>query len=161
MTPDTLIPVKVELEKTMFKDMTVLFIHDTAKTNEAIKDVLGKGYGELMQFIQSNQLQPLKFMAWYYAMQAPWPTDIAIETNKAPGQLSGRIQTRIQRGGEVIIAHMWGPYDQVGQAYVQIENWLKANSRKAKSSPFEVYINDPSSVTSPSEIQTDIYQPLE
>jgi len=153
--------VKVELEKTSFQDMPVLYINDTAFSTDKLKDVLGKGYGELMQFIQTNKLQPQKFMAWYYSMQPPWPMDIAVQTTSIPGQLSGRIQSRIQKGGEVIIAHMWGPYDQVGKAYIKIEKWLKENKRKAKGNPFEVYINDPNTVKNQSEIQTDIYQPIE
>ncbi|MGZ8518270.1 MAG: GyrI-like domain-containing protein, partial [Chitinophagaceae bacterium] len=64
-------------------------------------------------------------------------------------------------GGDVLIAHTWGPYDQVGQAYLKIENWLKENNRKPKGNPFEVYLNDPAAVKSPSEIRTDVYQPLE
>lgn len=158
---DTIVPVKVQLEKTSFKDMSVLFINDTAATTEIIKDVLGKAYGELMQFIQQNKLQPQKFMAWYYSMQPPWPMDVAVETVSIPAKLSGRIQSRIQKGGDVLIAHMWGPYDQVGNAYVKIESWLKENKRKARGNPFEVYLNDPSALKSPSEIRTDIYQPIE
>lgn len=161
MTQDTLTPVKVELEKTSVTDMQVLFIKDTAPDNEAIKDILGKGYGELMQFIQTNQLKPVKFMTWYYAMQPPWPVDIAVETDKIPAELKGRIQSRIQPGSEVIIAHMWGPYDKVEEAYIHIFNWMKRNNRKAKGAPFEVYLNDPVSVKSPMEIRTDVYQPLE
>jgi effector-binding domain-containing protein len=87
--------------------------------------------------------------------------DIAIETDRVPAQLGGRIQSRIQPGGEVLIAHMWGPYGQAGQAYGQIENWLKENKRKPKGSPFEVYVNDPNIAKNPSEIQTDICQPIE
>ncbi|MGZ8541901.1 MAG: GyrI-like domain-containing protein [Chitinophagaceae bacterium] len=161
MPQDTVIPVKVVLEKTTFEEMSVLFIKDTAPTTEAVKDVLGKGYGELMQYIQGNKLQPRKFMAWYYAMQPPWPIDVAVETGKIPSQLSGRIQSRVLPGGDVLIAHTWGPYDQVGQAYLKIENWLKENNRKPKGNPFEVYLNDPAAVKSPSEIRTDVYQPLE
>jgi effector-binding domain-containing protein len=156
--PDT---VKIELQKTSFNDMPVLFIKDTAVSTEKMKDVFGKDYGELMQFITNNKLQPLKFMAWYRSVKAPWFVDVAVQTDRVPNELSGRIQSRIQKGGEVLIAHMWGPYDQVGQAYAKIENWLKENNRKAKGNPFEVYINDPSSVKSPSEIQTDVYQPIE
>jgi len=161
MQHDTLVPVKIQLEKTAFNDMQVLFINDTAATTAAISDKSGKAYGELMQFIQENKLQPQKFMAWYYAMQPPWPMDIAVETNSIPAQMSGRIQSKTQPGGNVIIAHMWGPYNQVGQAYHKIESWLKETKYKAKGKPFEVYLNDPSTVKSPFEIQTDIYQPIE
>lgn len=158
---DTIIPVKVQLEKTTFRDMSVLYINDTAAVTETIKDILGKAYGELMQFIQQNKLQPQKFMAWYYSTQPPWSMDVAVEIITIPPKLSGRVQSRIQKGGDVLIAHMWGPYDQVSNAYVKIENWLKENKRKAKGNPFEVYLNDPSAVKNPSEIRTDIYQPIE
>jgi effector-binding domain-containing protein len=153
--------IKVVLEKTSFKDMTVLYITDTAQTTAAISEVLGKAYGELMQCTKENKLLPIKFMAWYYSVEPPWQMDIAVETGKMPAQPGGRIKSRIQQGGEVLIAHMWGPYDKVGQAYLKIQNWMKENKRKGKGSPFEVYLNDPSAVKSPSEIRTDIYQPIE
>jgi effector-binding domain-containing protein len=155
------VPVKIQLEQTTMNDMTILFIPDTAKTNEAIEGVFSKDYGELMQYIQQNKLQPFKFIAWYYTAKAPWLMDVAVEITQAPAELSGRIQSRTQKGGEVLIAHMWGPYDQVGQAYTQIQTWLKENKREAREAPFEVYINDPSAVKDASEIQTDIYQPIE
>jgi effector-binding domain-containing protein len=158
---DTIIPVKVQLEKTSIKTMFILFVKDTAETNESLKDIFGKDYGELMQCINQNKLHPLKFMAWYYSVQPPWIIDVAVETSTMPAQLSGRIMSREQEGGDVVIAHVWGPYDQVGQAYMQIEKWLKENNRKAKANPFEVYLNDPSMVKDASEIQTDIYQPIE
>ncbi|MCF3108716.1 GyrI-like domain-containing protein [Niabella sp. CC-SYL272] len=157
---DTIVP-KIALEKTVIKDMNVVYISDTANTTEDIHDVLGGGYVELIHFIQANKLQPVKFIAWYYAMQPPWPVDVAVETNREPTQLSGRIKFRKVPRGEVIIAHTYGPYGQVGQAYMQIEKWLKENNRKAKSAPFEVYVNDPDLVKSPEEIQTDVYQPVE
>jgi effector-binding domain-containing protein len=155
------IPVKITLDKTAFNDMNILFITDTAATTDGIKDVLGKAYGEIMQFVQQNQLQPLKFMAWYGSVQPPWIMNVAVEIDKIPEAATGRIHYKVQPGGEVLIAHILGPYDQVGQAYSAIGKWMNENHRQAKSAPFEVYINDPASVKDPSEIQTDVYQPLE
>lgn len=155
------IPVKITLDKTAFNDMNILFITDTAATTDGIKDVLGKAYGEIMQFVQQNQLQPLKFMAWYGSVRPPWIMNVAVEVNKIPEAVNGRIHSKVQPGGEVLIAHILGPYDQVGQAYSAIGKWMNENARKAKSAPFEVYINDPATVKDPSEIQTDVYQPLE
>ncbi len=90
----------------------------------------------------------------------PWEIEVAIETESLNAHLSGRIQSRIVTGGEVIIAHMHGPYDQVSKAYEKIQTWLKENNRNARGYPFEVYVNDPSMVSSQAEIQTDIYQPI-
>jgi effector-binding domain-containing protein len=158
---DTVVPVKIQLEQTTMNDMFVLFIRDTAATTESMKDLFNKDYGELMQFVQQNNLQPRKFMAWYYSMQAPWPIDVAVETNQLPATLTGRIQSRTEKGGAVLIAHIRGPYDQVGQAYAAIQKSLGENHLKSKSAPFEVYITDPATAKDPSEIQTDVYQPVE
>jgi effector-binding domain-containing protein len=153
--------VKIEIEQTAITDMKILFITDTAITTSNIKDVWGKGYEEIMLFIHQNGLEPKKFLAWYKTYQQPWLMDVAAEVNEIPQELSGRIHSKVIPGGEVVIAHMWGPYNQVGKAYSAIEQWLKTNNRKAKSAPFEVYVNDPNTVKSPAEIQTDIYQPIE
>ncbi|MBS1524772.1 MAG: GyrI-like domain-containing protein [Bacteroidetes bacterium] len=141
--------------------MPVLFITDTAATNEAMAGVFGKDYGELMQFVQRHQLQAMKFVAFYRTTHQPWLIDVAVEVNQMPAELNGRIQSRVQKGGKVMIAHIWGPYNQVGKAYLEIQKWLKENNQKAREAPFEVYVNDPSAVKDPSKIQTDVYQPIE
>lgn len=155
------VPVKIQVEKTSFNDMAILFISDTAKQTQDIGSVFSKGYSELMKYTQENQLKSKKFLAWYYSVQPPWIMDIAVETDKLPSELRGRIKSRIEKGGEVLIAHMRGPYSELSQAYIQIENWLKQNNRIARGNPFEVYLNDPFTVKDPSQIQTDIYQPLQ
>jgi len=158
---DTVAPVKIQLEKTSFDDMFILFIPDTATQTQEIGPTFNNGYGELMRFVQQNHLTPKKFLAWYYSTQQPWIMDIAVETDKIPSELTGRISSRIEKGGEVLIAHMWGPYSELSRAYTQIKNWLNENSRTARGNPFEVYLNDPSIAKDPSEIKTDIYQPLQ
>ena len=160
MKQKTKIPVKIELEKTNFRDMRVLYIKDKAPTTEAIKDILAKGYDELMKYVKGHGLKTTKFMAWYNSMKPPWDIEVAIETESLNAQLSGRILSRIVTGGEVVIAHMRGPYDQVGHAYEMIQNWLKENNHKARGNPFEVYIYDPAKVKTAAEIQTEIYQPI-
>ena len=161
LQPDTVAPVKIQLEKTSFNDMTILFISDTARQIQNIGSAFSKGYGELIKYAQENQLKLKKFLAWYYSVQSPWIMDIAVEIDKLPSGLRGRIKSRTEKGGEVLIAHMRGPYSELGQAYIQIENWLKQNNRIARGNPFEVYLNDPYNVKDPSAIQTDIYQPLQ
>lgn len=158
---DTVVPVKIQLEKTRFNDMAILFVSDTAKLTGDIGSAFSKGYSELMKFAQESGLKPEKFLAWYYSAQPPWTMDIAVETDKLPSALQGRIQSRTEKGGEVLIAHMWGPYSELRQAYVQIQIWLKQNNRIPRGHPFEVYLNDPFTAKDPSEIRTDIYQPLQ
>lgn len=158
---DTTVPVKIHLEKTSFDDMIILFISDTANETQEIGTIFNNDYAELMRFVRENQLAPKRFLAWYYSVRSPWIMDVAVETDRLPSELKGRVKSRIEKGGEVFIAHMLGPYSELGKAYTQIENWLNQNKRLAKGKPFEVYLNDPFTVKDPSEIQTDIYQPLQ
>jgi effector-binding domain-containing protein len=158
---DTTVPVKIQLEKTSFDDMVILFISDTAKQTQEIGTIFNNDYSELMRFARENQLRPKKFLAWYYSTQPPWTMDVAVETDKMPSELKTPIKSRVEKGGEVVIAHMRGPYSELSKAYSQIDNWLKQNKRTARGNPFEVYLNDPITVKDPSEIQTDIYQPLQ
>ena len=158
---DTAKPAKVQLEQTTIPPMFLLFIRDTAVTTESMNDIFNNDYGELMQFIQQNGLKPLKFISWYYSTQPPWAMDVAVETDQLPETVSGRIQARTQEGGPVLIAHIWGAYEQVGQAYLAIQKSLSEKNLKARAAPFEVYVTDPSTAKDPSEIQTDVYQPIE
>jgi len=158
---DTVIPIKVQLEKTSFNDIAILFISDTARQTADLESIFSKGYSELMKYARENHLKTRKFLGWYYTVESPWIMDIALETDKLPSELTGRIKSRIEKGGEVLIAHMWGPYSQLSQAYIQIQNWLQQNKRIARGIPFEIYLNDPMTVKDPLEIQTDIYQPLQ
>ena len=103
---DTITPVKIQLEKTSFKDLSILFISDTAEQLKDMGPVLSKGYGELMKYAQENQLKQKKMLAWYYSVQAPWKMDIAIETDKLPAEISGRVKSRVEKGGEVLIPHV-------------------------------------------------------
>jgi len=158
---DTVAPVKIQLEKTSVDSMVILFISDTANETREIPTIFNKDYGEIMRLSRVNNLTTKKFLAWYYSTQPPWKVDVALEIERIPSELKGRINSRIEKGGEVLIAHVWGPYSELSKAYVEIGSWLKQSKRTARGTPFEVYLNDPSIVKDPSEIRTDIYQLLQ
>ena len=147
------IAVKVNLTP-----MQVLFIHDTAMTAADISGVLNKGYGELFMFIYQQKLQPVKIMSFYHSSQPPFVMDAAIEVNKGPGTLAGRIKTKRIKGGNAVVVHYRGPYDQIGNAYTVIGNWLTKNNKQAVEPPFEVYLNDLVTVKDPKLLRTDVYQ---
>ena len=158
MKQDTIVQPRIEMELTRIDEMQILFIPDTALSTAALADVLGKAYGEIMQCAGQNKLQPKRFMAWYHTQRPPWIVDVAVEMDRIPNQVTGRIRSRIQKGGQVVIAHMWGPYEKLSAAYEAIGDWLKRNEKIARDKPFEVYLNDPKTVSDPSEIRTDVYQ---
>jgi effector-binding domain-containing protein len=155
------IPVKIELEKTSFMNINIHCITDTTVTTADIQSVFGKGDGGIMQFVQQNKLQTLKFMTKYHTCQPPGTMDIAVEVNGLPRKPGAHIRSQIQAGGEVMIVHTWGTYYEAGHAYTAMENWLKKSNRKAKDAPFEVYLNDSGTVEDRSEIIADVYHPVE
>ncbi|MDP4216556.1 MAG: GyrI-like domain-containing protein, partial [Bacteroidota bacterium] len=84
--------------------------------------------------------------------------DAAVEVDKRPDQLTGRVKWIALRSGNAIVAHYQGPYDQIGPAYTALFNRLKQQNKMADGPPFEVYLNDPMSVKDPFDLRTDVYQ---
>jgi effector-binding domain-containing protein len=155
---DTIEKPSFMAKKINLTPMQVLFIHDTAMTAADISGVLNKGYGELFTFIYQQKLQPVKIMSFYHSSHPPFVMDAAIEVNKIPAKLTGRINTKKIKGGNAVVVHYQGTYDQIGIAYTVISNWLTKNNKKAVEPPFEVYLNDLVTVKDPKLLRTDVYQ---
>jgi effector-binding domain-containing protein len=158
MSTDTIRKPVITLEETILSPMHILTIPDTAKSMEEIGLLIGKDYGELFAFINQQQLQPGKVLAFYYSSEVPFVMDVAVEVNKLPQQLTGRIKAKEIEGGKAIVAHYQGPYEQIAMAYAELNNWIKKNNKEQVGLPFESYLNDPYSVKDPWELRTDIYQ---
>lgn len=156
---DTAKKPTVTLQDTLLYSMVILTIRDTAASQKNLSGVFSKDYRELFTYIHQNGLRPGKIMARYYSYQPSFILDVAVEVDKLPTMTKGRIKIDMANGGNAIIAHYKGPYDQIGMAYVAIENWLKERNKIADGRPFEVYLNDPAMVQDPTELLTDVYQP--
>jgi effector-binding domain-containing protein len=146
------------ISRITMQPMHLIYIIDTAVTIESFSSKMGKGYGVLFTLIGQQQLKPGKIMAIYHTMAAPWIFDIAVEVDKAPGQLTGGVKFKTTDGGDAIVVHYKGPYEQIEKAYLQIEDWLKKNNKQKAGSPIEVYLNDPVTVKDKNELLTDVYQ---
>ena len=145
------------LEKTILNPMTIIFISDTSNIT-GISKVFQSAYAELFGFISQNGLIPGKVMAFYYNYNDPIALESAVEVNKIPAMLSGRIRTRKIEGGDALVIHYTGPYEEMESPYGAINKWLKDNNKQAFGLAFEVYLNDPSMVKDKYELKTDIYQ---
>jgi effector-binding domain-containing protein len=148
------------LEQLMLQPMNVLFIGDTTDM-AGLSKVIQSGYGELFAFINQNGLKPGKVMAFYHSYANPISLEVAVEVDHVPSVLSGRIQSKIVAGGEALVAHYTGPYEEMEIPYNAVANWLKDNNKQANGMPFEVYLNSPDTVKDKSELKTDVYQFLQ
>jgi effector-binding domain-containing protein len=149
----------VSVEKLVLAPMTILYIRDTARLDE-ISIVFGKDYPELFQLIGTNGLRPGKVMAFYHQYSDPIVLEVAVEVDKVPSNLSGRVMTRTIRGGDALVAHYKGPYERMDMPYNAITQWLKDNGKQPDGLPFEAYLNDPNCVKNKYELLTDVYQLL-
>lgn len=157
--PDTTKLPKMVVEEITVQPMVALVIKDTAATMADVGPVLGKDYSEIQSFMQSNGLQFAgQPMAWYFSQPPPFILEAGIPVNKKPAAGEGRISIREVSRAKAVAVHFWGPYEQIPQAYAKISDWLKKNKKKPNGAVFEIYVTDPSTVSDPYQVQTDIIQ---
>lgn len=147
-----------EISRITMQSIKVIYIVDSVISTDSFSEKMGKGYSRLFTLIGQQQLKPGKVMAVYNTITPPYIFDIAVEVDKEPGQLPGNIQFKTIDGGDAVVVHYKGAYEQIEKAYLQIEEWLKKNNKQRAGPPIEVYLNDPATVKDKNELLTDVYQ---
>jgi effector-binding domain-containing protein len=150
----------IVLETVLLKPMTVLYINDTTAISKQSKTIK-KDYEVLLHFINKHALKAGKIMAFYLNFENPLSLEAAIEVDKLPAELSEDIHSKRMEGGNAVVAHYTGPYQEMGIAYNAITRMMDDNRKQPKGLPFEVYLNEAASVKNVHELKTDIYQLLQ
>lgn len=149
------------LERQLRPAMLVLTIMDTAQTTGDIGPKLQKAYGEMGAFMKAaglNMQGPP--MSWYYSAGDPFIIEPALIVDKMPANTAGRIHMRKVSATNAVIVHYFGPYELSSLAYTKISAFLKQNNLVAKSAPYEMYVDDPTTKKTMFEVRTDIVQPI-
>lgn len=158
MTDTAKKPVMV-VEEITIQPMIVLAIRDTANTMAEIGPSLGKNYGAIGAFMGQNGLQMAGApLAWYHTEKEPFILEAGIPVDKKPAASHPDIQVKEVRAANAVVVHFWGPYELTPQGYEKIREWLKKNNKKAAGPPFDQYVTDPTTVTDPYQVQTNIIQ---
>jgi AraC family transcriptional regulator len=63
-------------------------------------------------------------------------------------------------GGPVAATMHVGSYDKLHDAYVAIEEWMKAEGFAAGGAPWEAYVTDPADYPDPADWKTEVFWPL-
>ena len=63
-------------------------------------------------------------------------------------------------GGEAAVLIHRGSYDSLSGAYDGLHDWIHAQGRDEGSGPWESYVDDPSEVSDPSQLRTEVVWPL-
>jgi effector-binding domain-containing protein len=98
--------------------------------------------------------------AQYYAV-TPAAVDVeVIMPVAAPVGASGRVHPVEVNGGPAVQVLHSGPYEALADAYGAVDRWLREHRAKPAGPPREVYLNNPSDVSVPSEYRTLVVQPI-
>lgn len=157
MLQETINKPNLVLEKVLLEPFNVLMIRDTTGI-AALSKVFEADYHEIFSFINKNDLKAGKVMAFYLDYEDPVTLEAGVEVDRIPEHLSGRIESKFVAGGEAVVAHYTGPYEEMEMPYNEIKKWLKENNKEPRDLPFEAYLNDPSQIKDKYELKTDIYQ---
>jgi effector-binding domain-containing protein len=151
-----------KIEEKIMPEQTVLLIRDSAgpKTYER---VLGKGFGEIMQFTKANKIQctgpPFAIYLKYDTVTMFSVMDMGIPVEKAD-KGKGRIRVEKVPAGNAVVAYYFGPYDKTGTAYNALHQYCKEAGKVSTGGPREVYITDPMTEKDPMKVETDIVFPV-
>ena len=63
-------------------------------------------------------------------------------------------------GGEAAVLVHRGPYDTLSGAYDQLHDWIHSQGRDEGPGPWESYVDDPSEVSDPSQLRTEVVWPF-
>ena len=158
-------PPIINITDTLSVKRLVLCMKDSAANFDRISLKLGQIYGvKLATVIKKNNLkvtgQP---MAWYKARKAPYFFEAGIPVDKRPRKLPANAFIKEIGVDSVIIAHFYGGYDLLPQAYEALTDIIKDRKLTLKAKPYEIYTDDPidkdGKLKDPYKVQTDVVFP--
>ncbi|MEO6731118.1 MAG: GyrI-like domain-containing protein [Ferruginibacter sp.] len=152
----------INIGDTLSVKQIVLTMKDSAATMDRIGTKLGEIYGvKLAAVIKKNNLKTTGApMAWYKGTKAPYFFEAGIPVDKKPAKLPAGMYVKQTGIDSIVVAHFYGPYDMLPQAYDALNEWVKDRKKKIKGAPYEVYVDDPLDSTGkpkdPYKVRTDV-----
>ena len=152
----------INISDTVSIKRTILCTKDSAATFERIGTKLGEMYMvKLGAVIKKNGIkvtgQP---MAWYTTNKAPYFFEAGIPVNKKPTKITSSLFIKEVGVDSVTVAHFYGPYNLLPQAYDALKNWMIEHKKKLYGTPYEIYVSDPvdkeGHLIDPYKVQTDV-----
>ncbi len=125
-----------------------------------ISQNMGLALGKVAAFIKSHQISSAgNSLSVYYSHDETKMTFragfivSAEDVQKAEGDVLG---DRIPAGRVLNFIHR-GPYSKLRDSYTDMMNYLESRSLVVAAPTAEIYLNDPGTVASEDELETDIY----
>jgi effector-binding domain-containing protein len=151
-----------KIDETMLESQVALTILDSAGPN-TYSMVMGRAYGEIMSFIQSNKL---KCTGAPFAVTIKWDSvtmkstmEMGIPVEQARNG-KNRIRVKNYPAQKVVLVHYFGAYEKIGPTYRILEQYLKENDKVISGSPWEIYITDQMTEKDTAKWETSIAFPV-
>jgi effector-binding domain-containing protein len=155
----------IEISVIEVEPMTVAYVSSSCSfEHEAIAEALAAAYGEVMQYLGRNRLQPAgQPLAITVAhTRERWDFQACIPISAMPRRapaVGANVQIGEIQGGRVVKATHVGPYETLGQTYVKLEAYFAAHGLVEGERPWEQYVSDPGD-TEETKLITDVYYPI-
>ncbi|MFZ4523291.1 MAG: SRPBCC family protein [Bacteroidales bacterium] len=136
-----------KMEEITMEAQTALTIRDSAGP-ATYSMVMGRGYGEIFTFIQSNKLKtkgaPFSIAITWDSVTMKSTMDLGMAVESAE-KGKGRIRVQHYPEQKVVQAHYFGSYEKIGHTYHILEQYIRENEKQIAGNPMEIYITDPMS----------------
>ncbi len=158
-------PAIINITDTLSSKQVIMYMKDSAATIERLQLKLGEIWTvKLGAVVQKNKIKTIGHpTAWYKTNKAPYFFEAGIPVDKKPAKFPANVFIREISADSVTVAHFYGSYDLLPQAYEAINDWMKGHKKKLDGKPYEVYIDDPmdkdGKMKDPYKVQTDIIYP--
>jgi len=132
----------------------------SVKTRAAVQDlpkIIGESYGKIMSYLTELGEYPsdAPFVGYFNMDMNDLDLEIGFPVAKNLDGKNEIISSEIPEGKYVTCRHI-GSYENFEKTYTAIMAWMSANNYEMSGKSYEVYLNDPSTV-SPDELLTDIF----
>ena len=155
-------PPIINITDTVSVKRIVLCMKDSAATFDRISLKLAEIYGfKLAAIIKKTKMKTAgPSMAWYKTQKAPYYFEAGIPVEKKLGKLPSNVFIKEIGSDSVTVAHFYGPYDLLPEAYDALKDIMKDRKKKAKEKIYEIYVGDPmdknGKMIDPYKVQTDV-----
>jgi effector-binding domain-containing protein len=155
-------PPIINITDTVSVKQTILCMKDSAASFERISLKLGAIYGAKLGAVLKKTGMKMAGppMAWYRTQKAPYYFEAGIPVDKKQGKIPANCYFKQTGTDSVTVAHFYGPYDLLPDAYDALKDLMKDRKKKAKEPVYEIYVGDPvdkdGKMKDPYKVQTDV-----
>ncbi len=158
-------PPIINITDTLSTKQVIVYMKDSAATPERLQRKIAEILNmKLDAAIKKNKLKTTgRPIAWYKSSKAPYFFELGLPVDKKPAKVPSNIFVRETGVDSVTVAHFYGTYDMLPQAYEALSDWMKDHKKKLDGKPYEVYVDEPTekdgSFKDPYKVRTDVIFP--